>query len=360
MSVTIKIGSNVLTQVGGTLDESRMNDLVREISLLHKKGEKVILVSSGAVAAGRSIAKDYQMLDAVAQRQLLSSIGQVKLIETYKKLFDIQGIKIGQILVTKQDFSSRQHYLNMKNCITTLWENCVIPVVNENDTVSVTGLMFTDNDELSGLMASMMDCEKLFILSNIDGIFNGNPKDEGTSVIREILPKNNVSQYVQMSKSNFGRGGMLTKCRIARKTADSGIDVYIANGTKPNVITNLYNNNPDFVCTHFVSGEHSPAVKKWIAYSDGFTKATVVINDGAKDALLNHKKAASLLYPGIVRFEGDFKKDDLLLIKDLSGVTLGLGKVAADKDKILKMAGQKHSKPIIHYDYLYIYPQTNE
>lgn len=358
MSITIKIGSNVLTQAGGTLNESRMNDLVKEISELHKKGEKIILVSSGAVAAGRSIVKEYDMLDAVAQRQLLSAIGQVKLIDIYKKLFDIQGIKIGQILVTKQDFSSRQHYLNMKNCLTTLLENNVIPVVNENDTVSVTGLMFTDNDELSGLMASMMDCDKLFILSNIDGIFNGNPKDEGTSVIREINPKSNVSQYVQTTKSDFGRGGMLTKCRIARKTADSGIDVYIANGTKPNVITNLYNKNPDFVCTHFVSGQHSPAVKKWIAYSDGFTKATVVINEGAKNALLNQTKAASLLFPGVVKFEGDFKKDDLLLIKDTNGVTLGLGKASGDKEKLTKQDGQKHSKPIIHYDYLYIYPQT--
>ena len=358
MSITIKIGSNVLTKSGGTLDESRMNDLVKEISLLHQKGERIILVTSGAVAAGRSITQGYEGLDPVSQRQLLSSIGQVKLIDTYKKLFDIQGIKIGQILVTKQDFSSRQHYLNMKNCINALWENGVIPVVNENDAVSVTALMFTDNDELSGLMASMTDCDKLFILSNIDGIYNGNPKDEGTFVIREILPKSNVSQYVQTTKSNFGRGGMLTKCRIARKTADSGIDVYIANGTKNEVITKLYSGDKDFVCTHFTAGAHSPAVKKWIAYSDGFTKATVIVNDGAKNALLNHEKAASLLLPGVIRFEGDFKKDDLLLVKDCQGITIGVGKVSADKDKLLKSSSDKHSKPVIHYDYLYIYPEN--
>ncbi|MBR4678848.1 MAG: glutamate 5-kinase [Bacteroidales bacterium] len=357
MSITIKIGSNVLTRQDGHLDESRMNDLVREISRLHKKGEKIILVSSGAVAAGRSIVKNYEGLDPVAQRQLLSSTGQVKLIDTYKKLFDIQGIKIGQILVTKQDFSSREHYLNIKNCISTLWENGVMPVVNENDTVSVTGLMFTDNDELSGLMASMADCKKLFILSNVDGIFNGNPSEEGTSVIREISSKTNISQYVQTSKSNFGRGGMLTKCRIARKTADSGIDVYIANGTKPDVITNLYEDNGNFVRTHFAAGEHSPAVKKWIAYSDGFTKATVVVNEGAKQALLSREKAASLLVPGIVKIEGEFKKDDLLLIKDENNVTIGLGKATTDKDKI---KNEKRSKPLIHYDYLYIYPEITQ
>ena len=357
MTITIKIGSNVLTQPNGMLDVTRMDSLVSQIAELQKAGNRLILVTSGAVAAGRSMVENYQDLDPVAQRQLLSSIGQVKLIDTYKQLFDKHGIKIGQILVTKQDFSTREHYLTMRNCVSTLWDNNVIPVVNENDTVSVTALMFTDNDELSGLMASMMDCEKLFILSNIDGIFNGDPKQPGTSVIREITPRANISQYVQASKSNFGRGGMITKCRIARKTADSGIDVYIANGTSPNVISRLANNDSDFVCTHFVAGSPRPAVKKWIAYSDGFTKATVVVNSGAKEALLDHTKAASLLYPGIVRIEGEFRSGDLLLVKGEDGITIGVGKASIDKEKLTKQSSTSHSKPVIHYDYLYIYPQ---
>lgn len=356
MTITIKIGSNVLTQSDGMLHVERMGNLVREIATLHAQGHKVILVTSGAVAAGRSMAKNYQDLDPVSQRQLLSSIGQVKLIDTYKKLFDQYDINIGQILVTKQDFRTREHYLNMRNCISTLWDNNVIPVVNENDAVSVTALMFTDNDELSGLLASMMDCQKLFILSNIDGIYNGDPKSPDSFVITDITPRTNVAQFIQTTKSNFGRGGMLTKCRIARKTADSGIDVYIANGTRPQVITRLVNGDKDFVCTHFTAGDHSPAVKKWIAYSDGFTKATVIVNQGAAAALRDHKKAASLLYPGIVKIEGEFKKDDLLLIKDEDGVTIGVGRVSIDKDRLLKLGSPKHSKPVIHYDYLYIYP----
>ncbi|MBR4325962.1 MAG: glutamate 5-kinase [Bacteroidales bacterium] len=356
MTITIKIGSNVLTQSDGMLHVERMGNLVKEIADLHAQGHKVILVTSGAVAAGRSMAKNYQALDPVSQRQLLSSIGQVKLIDSYKKLFDQYGILIGQILVTKQDFGTREHYLNMRNCISTLWDNNVIPVVNENDAVSVTALMFTDNDELSGLLASMMDCQKLFILSNIDGIYTGDPKSPGSYVITDITPRTNVAQYIQTTKSNFGRGGMLTKCRIARKTADSGIDVYIANGTTPQVITRLVEGDPHFVCTHFTAGDRSPAIKKWIAYSDGFTKATVIVNQGAATALRDHQKAASLLYPGIVRIEGEFKKDDLLLIKDEDGVTIGVGRVSIDKDRLLKLDPTKHSKPVIHYDYLYIYP----
>lgn len=345
-----------MTQSDGMLHVERMGNLVREIATLHVQGHKVILVTSGAVAAGRSMAKNYQDLDPVSQRQLLSSIGQVKLIDTYKKLFDQYDINIGQILVTKQDFRTREHYLNMRNCISTLWDNNVIPVVNENDAVSVTALMFTDNDELSGLLASMMDCQKLFILSNIDGIYNGDPKSPDSFVITDITPRTNVAQFIQTTKSNFGRGGMLTKCRIARKTADSGIDVYIANGIRPQVITRLVNGDKDFVCTHFTAGDRSPAVKKWIAYSDGFTKATVIVNQGAAAALRDHKKAASLLYPGIVKIEGEFKKDDLLLIKDEDGVTIGVGRVSIDKDRLLKLDSPKHSKPVIHYDYLYIYP----
>lgn len=355
-TIAIKIGSNVLTCTNGTLDTQRMESLVSDIAQLHAEGRKIILVSSGAVAAGRSIVKNFATLEPVAQRQLLSSVGQVMLIDIYKRLFDKHNIQIGQVLVTKQDFRTREHYLNIKNCIEALWECHVIPVVNENDAASVTALMFTDNDELSGLLASMMDCRKLFILSNIDGIYNGDPHADDTSVIRQINPSDNVAQYVRTTKSGFGRGGMQTKCRTAQKTAASGIDVYIANGTTPRVITRLASGDATFVCTHFVAGEHSPAVKKWIAYSDDFARAAVTVNDGAKAALLSHTKAASLLLPGVTAFEGNFMKDDLLLVRDEQGKAIGVGRAGMDKEKAVKLIGTKHTKPLIHYDYLYIYP----
>ncbi len=359
MTLTIKIGSNVLTASGGVLDVTRMEKLVGQIAQLHADGHRIILVTSGAVAAGRSMMRGrFENLDPIAQRQLLSSIGQVKLMNQYKLLFDEHGIRIGQILVTKEDFRTREHYLNMRQCIEVLWESGVIPVVNENDTVSLTGLMFTDNDELSGLLASMMDCEKLFILSNIDGIFNGDPKAEGTSVIREIKCGTNVSQYVQTTKSGFGRGGMQTKCRTAQKTAASGIDVYIANGTKDDVILQLAAGDETLTRTHFESGRRSPAIKKWIAYSDGFAKATVTVNQRACQALLNPEKAASLLTAGIVEFGGEFKKNDILLIKDQQGNAIGVGRASFDKETAMNNSSG-HSRPLVHYDYLYIYPQND-
>lgn len=356
-SITIKIGSNVLAGDKGMLNHQRMKELVDQMAELHHSGRKVMLVTSGAVAAGRSMIQIPRKMDHVSQRQILSSIGQVKLINEYAALFGAHQINIGQVLVTKQDFRTREHYLNMKNCLASLWENNIIPVINENDAVSVTALMFTDNDELSGLLATMMDCDALFILSNVDGIFNGDPKQPGTQVIPIIKPAADLTEYISTTKSDFGRGGMLTKCRIAQKTAASGINVHIANGTQPNVITRLVNQDPDFVNTRFEAGEHHPAVKKWMAYSEGFTKAQITINEGARKALFD-KKANSLLLPGVIWIQGDFKKGDLLLIKDEKEHILGIGRSGMDREKAEKHRFDKKYKPLVHYDYLFLYPEN--
>ena len=224
--IAVKIGSNVLTRKDGTLDITRMSALVDQVADLHRQGMEIVLISSGAVASGRSEIKAGKKLDPVSARQLYSAVGQAKLINRYYELFREHGMTCGQVLTTKENFGSRTHYLNQKHCMEVMLENKVIPIVNENDTISVTELMFTDNDELSGLIATMMGMDALVILSNIDGIYNGNPSDPDSSVIREIeCGKTDLSEYVQTSKSSFGRGGMLTKCHIAQKVADEGIAV---------------------------------------------------------------------------------------------------------------------------------------
>ena len=190
--IAVKIGSNVLTRRDGTLDVTRMSALVDQVAELHKAGVEIILVSSGAVASGRNEIHPAKKLDSVDQRQLFSAVGQAKLINRYYELFREHGIPVGQVLTMKENFATRRHYLNQKNCMTVMLENGVIPILNENDTISVTGLMFTDNDELSGMVAAMMDAEALIILSNIDGIYNGNPSESGTEVIREILPQQDL------------------------------------------------------------------------------------------------------------------------------------------------------------------------
>ena len=305
--IAVKIGSNVLTRRDGTLDVTRMSALVDQIAGLHKVGVEIILVSSGAVASGRSEIHPTKKLDSVDQRQLFSAVGQAKLINRYYELFREHGIPVGQVLTMKENFGTRRHYLNQKNCMTVMLENGVIPIVNENDTISVSELMFTDNDELSGLIASMMDVQALIILSNIDGIYNGSPADPASEVIREIEHGKDLSSYIQTSKSSFGRGGMLTKTNIARKVADEGITVIIANGKRDNILTDILRNeelrmkNEELKYTRFIpSPEPVSSVKKWIAHSEGFAKGELHINECATKILASDK-AVSILPIGLSR-----------------------------------------------------------
>ncbi len=353
--IAIKIGSNVLTGKDGMLDKERMASLVAQIAQLHHNGVEVILVSSGAVASGRGELHLDKKIDAVKSRQLFSAVGQVKLLNNYYELFSKHGISCGQVLTMKECFSTRRLYLNQKQCIEVMLENKVIPIVNENDTVAVTELMFTDNDELSGLIATMMNMEALIILSNIDGIYNGNPADEGTTVIREITAADkDLSKFIQTKKSSFGRGGMITKTNIARKVAKEGITVIIANGTRENILPELLKPQSNVIYTTFTpSTKEISSVKKWIAHSDGYAKGTLVINEKAKAKLLS-EEAVSLLPIGVVSVEGEFEKDDIVKIVTAEGESIGVGKVSCDSTKARTLAGNKGGRALIHYDYLYL------
>ncbi len=352
--IAVKIGSNVLTRPDGTLDVTRMSALADQITQLHKAGVEIILISSGAVASGRSVLKSSKKLDVVEQRQLFSTVGQAKLINHYWELFREHGIFVGQVLTTKTNFDGRNQYLNQRNCMRVMLENGVIPIVNENDAVSVSELMFTDNDELSGMIASMMGMEALVILSNVDGIFNGNPADKSSEVIREIRKSDDLSVFIQQTKSKFGRGGMQTKTSIARKIADEGIEVYIANGKKDNILTDLFNSKKDAIFTHFIAEKAEvSSVKKWIAHSDGFAKGELIINENAVKALYG-EKAVSLLPIGVVEINGKWEKDDIVKIIDEKGDFLGVGKAQYSSEKAAQLIGKKNQKPLIHYDYLYL------
>ena len=366
--IAVKIGSNVLTRRDGTLDVTRMSALVDQVAELHKAGVEIILVSSGAVASGRREIHPAKKLDSVDQRQLFSAVGQAKLINRYYELFREHGIPVGQVLTMKENFATRRHYLNQKNCMTVMLENGVIPIVNENDTISVSELMFTDNDELSGLIASMMDAQVLIILSNIDGIYNGSPADPASEVIRKIEHGKDLSSYIQTSKSSFGRGGMLTKTNIARKVADEGITVIIANGKRDNILVDLLHQElpslfPDvqssaldsqLTYTRFIPAPQPvSSVKKWIAHSEGFAKGELHIDDCATKVLASDK-AVSILPIGITDVRGEFEKDDIVRIIDFEGNPIGVGKANCSSEQAREAMGKHGKKPVVHYDYLYI------
>ncbi len=358
--ITVKIGSNVLAKTDGTLNVSRIAHLVDQVAFLRKNGVEVVVVSSGAVAAGRAVLSLAKKTDSVSQRQLWSALGQVKLISRYSDFFNEHGLVCAQVLTTKENFSSRKHYLNMKNCFSTLLENKVIPVVNENDTISVNELMFTDNDELSGLIASMVNSEALILLSNVDGIFSSHPNNTEAELIQKIhLNEKEPENAISDKQSDFGRGGMLTKFRIAKKVAHDGIGVHIANGTIENILIDLLDVKKELKHTFFVpNAKQNSNIKKWIGYSDGFTKGEVIINKGAADAL-NSDKAISLLPVGIVKINNSFKKGDLIKIIDETGKSIGIGKAKYDSEKVASEKKPEKQKPLVHYDFLYLENKNN-
>jgi glutamate 5-kinase len=352
--IAIKVGSNVITRSDGSLNTGRMLRLVEEIAILYRQGTEVILISSGAVAAGRSNVAPSKKTGIISAKQIWAAIGQVKLMSNYQFLFGKYGIQAGQLLATKESFGDRLHYLNLKNCISAMLENKVLPIVNENDTISITELMFTDNDELSGMISSMMDCGTLIILTNVDGIYTGVPGSPGSELISEIDSNfEDLGKYMMTTVSGYGRGGMLTKCSIAREIASEGINVYIANGTRDSIISDIFREK-NIPCTHFApaSGKKN-GVKKWLSHSDTFAKGIVHINKGATEALTGDK-ATSLLMIGVSKIEGYFKKGDIIRIFNDKGKQIGLGKSQYDSKKAGQYLGEKLKKPLIHYDYMLI------
>ncbi len=357
--IAVKIGSNVLTRADGTLDITRMSALVDQLAALHRSGVEVIVVTSGAVASGRSEMRKLSApkhFDAVSARQLYSAVGQAKLINRYYELFRDHDIVCGQVLTTKENFATRQHYLNQKHCMEVMLDNGVIPIVNENDTVSVTELMFTDNDELSGLIASMMSADALIILSNIDGVYDDDPSLPTSKVITDIFPDSvlDSDSFIQAKKSSCGRGGMGTKYRISMKVADEGITVVIANGKRDNILPEVVSGSRKVPFTVFHATEKPvSSVKKWIAHSEGFAKGEIHVNEGAFAALTS-SQASSLLPVGVTKVEGEFEKDDIVRIVAPDGKAFAIGRIGCDSESAAALAGKQGEKPLIHYDYLYI------
>ena len=237
--IAVKVGSNVLTRRDGTLDVTRMSALVDQIAELHKTGVEVILVSSGAVASGRSEVHSAKKLDSVDQRQLFSAVGQAKLINRYYELFREHGIPVGQVLTMKENFVTRRHYLNQKNCMTVMLENGVIPIVNENDTVATHEIEIGDNDTLSAIVASMIGADLLILLSDIDGLYTDDPRANPDAEFIETVEHLDES-FLRMGKSTtgsgVGTGGMSTKLTAATIATASGADMVIANSKDVRII----------------------------------------------------------------------------------------------------------------------------
>ncbi|MFD1468981.1 glutamate 5-kinase [Hymenobacter caeli] len=356
--LVVKIGSNVLTRPDGLPDLARLTELVAQVAALHARGLEIIVVSSGAVAAGRSLLTLPPRTDAVRSRQVLAALGQVKLLGLYAERLATHGLLGAQVLVTKEDFRDRRHYQNMQNCFLELLQQQVVPIVNENDVVAVTELMFTDNDELAGLIAAQLNADALIILSNVDGIFDGDPAAPGSRVVQEIAPgATGFAGFITTQRSQFGRGGMLTKCHMAHKVAKLGIGVHIANGRTAGILPAVLAGTA--VHTWFRPGKTASGRKKWLAHAQAAAQAVVRVNAGARAALTAPGHASSLLPVGVVAIEGPFQKGDIVrLTDDATGQPFALGIAEYGADKALEWLGQQHKKPLVHYDYLFLNPEA--
>lgn len=354
--IAVKVGSNVLTRSDGSLDITRMSSLVDQIAELRRRGYDIILISSGAVASGRSELKNNlinEPTDRVDRRQLCSAVGQAKLINRYYELFREHGIPVGQVLTTKESFSTRRHYLNQHNCINVMLGNGVLPIVNENDTVSITELMFTDNDELSGLIATMMQARSLIILSNVDGIYNGKPGDPGTGVIREVDPQTDLTAYISAEKSGFGRGGMITKCNIAHKVASEGIEVIIANGKQDNILCKLILAPENLTFTRFKPAAARPRHTKTTEPSISFAKGQIFVTAQAAAELIGDTPC-DLLLTGHTRVEGIFEKDDLVHLIAPDGRELGIGRSTLGSEEARRRIGRGDTGILVPCNHLYL------
>lgn len=351
--VVVKIGTKVLSTELNRLDIETLRRLVDQIVAIQAKGTEVVLVTSGAMGAARtliSLAGD----DKIAEKQVLAAVGQVRLMSTYAEAFSRHGRLCAQVLATKEDFRDKTHYLNMRTCFENLLKSGVVPVVNENDVVATTELLFTDNDELAGLVASQLDADAVIILTSVEGFLTGDPRDPASQVIPEIalddIPA--LQKHIAPEKTAFGRGGMMTKFSIAKKLASQGVAVHFANGKRAHVLEDVLAGAS--VGTRFVPHRHSSAAKRRLAYSEGLTKGSVHINECAEDILRSSTKITSLLPVGITKVSGTFEKGDIIEIIGESGAKIGFGIAEYGAERARELKGKKRVRHLIHYDHMFI------
>ncbi|MEJ2534062.1 MAG: glutamate 5-kinase [Gammaproteobacteria bacterium] len=346
--MVVKIGSQVLCEPGGGLARAVLDELVDQAAALRSEGWDVLLVTSGAVAAGSGVSGAARLDNPVTRRQVLAAVGQVRLMETYQTACRRHGLDMAQVLVSKADFQSRAHYLNMRACIEGLLAAGPLPIANENDVVSVTELMFTDNDELAGLLAGMLDADLLILLSSVAGVFAA----DGEPIAEWDDTRHNADELVRAGTSQLGRGGMHSKIGVARRAAGLGTTVAIADGRAPRVVTRLAAG--EALGTRFPSRGSATPTRRWLASMEGHALGAVRVNEGAEQALVDRGRLASLLPVGVEAVEGEFQRGDVIEVRGRDGRTLGCGRAQYDHAEARAACGQRDRKPLIHYDYLYL------
>jgi len=372
--VVIKIGSSVISnrdkgrsQLECGLSREWVRHYARKIKDIRDKGYDVVLVSSGAIMAGRERLEFGRADLTIPEKQACAAIGQSFLMHTYEKAFEKKGLMVAQILLSHDDLGNRRRYLNAKHTIEALLEKGVIPIINENDSVTVEEIKIGDNDSLSATVACLVDAQLLIILSDVEGLYDRDPslknKTEKAQLISHVSKVNeDIERIAGKSKNRLTVGGMLTKVQAAKKTMSFGIPALVVNGLDEKVIENIFAGKE--VGTLFWSGKGKIRDRKhWIAHTLK-PAGTLTIDEGARKALVERGK--SLLPAGLIKVKGDFEFGNALTLLDESGKEIGRGLVNYNSRDLERIKGMKTSavcslmeesfyEEVIHRDDLVIF-----
>ena len=347
--IVVKLGSSVLTRGSVRLNRQRMLELTQQIAALHEKGCEMIVVTSGAQMAGREQLAFPNLGKSVPAKQMLSAVGQSHLMRVYQDLFDIFDVKIAQILLTRDDLSHRKRYLNARDTLQTLIEHKIVPIVNENDTIATDEIRVGDNDNLSALVASLVDADMLIILTDQPGIFTDDPrKNPDAALIKNISHiSSELFESAGGAGSDIGTGGMVTKIQAAQIASRSGIATIIASGSEDQVLRRLHDG--ESIGTRIDAGASpSDSRKRWLLTDR--RQGILHVDDGAVSAL---KRGASLLPVGIRAVEGDFERGAILGVLALDGQEIAQGMSSYSSADLRKLCGRysRDISDILGYSY---------
>ena len=367
--IVIKLGSSIVTNDGDGLDEKCLSSLIKQISILNSQNKKVILVSSGAIAAGLRKLGVKKRPKVLSELQSAAAVGQMDLVRVYEELFSDNNLISAQILLTHSDLSDRKRYLNARSTIFNLIKNNVIPVINENDTVASEEIRFGDNDSLAAMVANLIEADLLVLLTDQDGLFSSDPRDDNNAKLirHSYVDDKNLDDLASGTKSTIGTGGMATKILAARRAALSGAHTIIASGRRNNILVDL--SNDEDIGTFLQSREVKlVARKKWLA-DNLKSNGKIYIDQGAEKALIH--KGKSLLAAGVTKVIGTFDRGEVIQCVNESGHEILKGLVnynseevkkiiGVSSDKIESILGYVNESSLIHRDNMIIIPTVRK
>lgn len=341
--IVVKVGTSTLTRGTTRLYRPDIISLVQQIADLIAQGEQVALVSSGAIAVGRECLGNTDLPKSIPAKQMLAAIGQPRLMNVYEQLFDIYGLNVAQVLLTREDTSDRKRYINARNTLESLLDQGVVPVINENDTVATEEIRIGDNDNLSALVANLIEADLLIILTDQEGIYTANPEKKQDAQLIETISGSEIPQEIWSAAggtgNGLGTGGMYTKLQAADVARKSGTEVVIANGSEPDILKRLANG--DNLGTRITPLVDKLESRKRFMLAGAVPRASIRIDAGAAKALGN---GGSLLPVGISEVSGRFERGDIVKVKNSAGKDCTIGLVNYSSEDVKKIKGQRSAE----------------